>query len=146
MSQSQPVGSGGAAPGARDDALQLVRFSRADQTALPQMYRTYSGPMFATAYSLLGDRELAAEAPNVEFVDGGALITPERDWSRTAPCLPDEPCTGPEVGGVRHNVIRSADTVHFCPVPNSVSDPCPSYSSGAYRYASTIADAIERRR
>jgi hypothetical protein len=91
-------------------------------------------------------RELAAAAPNVEFVDGGELITPRRDWRKTAPCLPAEPCTGPEVDGERHNVIRSADTVHFCPVPNTVSEPCPSYSSGAYRYALTIADAIEQRR
>ncbi len=39
-----------------------TRFSRGEKTALPQMYRTYSGPMFATAFHLLGDRELAAEA------------------------------------------------------------------------------------
>lgn len=86
----------------------------------------------------------AKQRRNVHFVDGGHLITPRHQWRKTAPCLPEERCTGPVVAGVRHNVIRAADTVHFCPVDNSLDDPCPTYSSGAYRYARNIADAIRR--
>ncbi|WP_369275885.1 RNA polymerase sigma factor [Streptomyces sp. R11] len=44
------------------------RFSSGDETALPEMYRKFSGPMFVTALSLLGDRELAAEAVQQAFV------------------------------------------------------------------------------
>lgn len=51
------------------DATTLgIRFRRGDQTALSEMYQLYSGPMFATAYSLLGDRELAADAVQRAFV------------------------------------------------------------------------------
>jgi hypothetical protein len=94
---------------------------------------------FAPTYMAFAD-----ERPNVHFVDGGRYLTPGHQWRKTAPCLPDERCTGPVIDGVRHNVVRSADTVHFCPVDNSVDDPCPAYSSGAYRFARTIADAIRR--
>lgn len=44
------------------------RFRRGDETALAEMYREYAGPMFATALSLLGDRELAADAVQQAFV------------------------------------------------------------------------------
>jgi hypothetical protein len=89
-------------------------------------------------------RALAQAHPNVHFVDGGRLLTPHRDWRKTAPCLPGERCTGPIVNGVPSNVIRSADRVHFCPVRNSVENPCPVYSPGAARFARTIAQAITR--
>jgi RNA polymerase sigma-70 factor (ECF subfamily) len=44
------------------------RFRRGDESALAEMYREYAGPMFATALSLLGDRELAADAVQQAFV------------------------------------------------------------------------------
>jgi RNA polymerase sigma-70 factor (ECF subfamily) len=44
------------------------RFARGDETALAEMYRQYSGPMFSTALALLGDRELAADAVQQAFV------------------------------------------------------------------------------
>jgi GDSL-like lipase/acylhydrolase family protein len=88
---------------------------------------------------------IAASRANVEFVDGGRLLTPCQDWRRTAPCLPDEPeCTGPVEHGVATNVVRSPDEVHFCPVPNDAGARCPVYSSGGYRFARTIAEGIRR--
>jgi RNA polymerase sigma-70 factor, ECF subfamily len=51
-----------------DPTLLETRFSRGDQTAVPEMYKLYSGPMFVTAFSLLGDRELAADAVQRAFV------------------------------------------------------------------------------
>ncbi len=44
------------------------RFQQGDESALNEMYRLYSGPMFVTALSLVGDRELAAEAVQQAFV------------------------------------------------------------------------------
>jgi hypothetical protein len=87
----------------------------------------------------------AADRPNVEYVDGGRLLTPGRRWRRTAPCLPDEPeCSGPVEAGVATNVVRSPDEVHFCPVPADAGARCPVYSSGGYRFARTIAEGIDR--
>ncbi|MFJ7305881.1 RNA polymerase sigma factor [Streptomyces sp. NPDC099088] len=58
------------------------RFSRGDETALPELYRRYSGPMFVTALSLLGNRELAAEAVQQAFVQAwraAATFDPTRE-------------------------------------------------------------------
>jgi RNA polymerase sigma-70 factor, ECF subfamily len=44
------------------------RFRDGDETALNEIYRTCSGPMFATALNLLGNRDLAAEAVQQAFV------------------------------------------------------------------------------
>ncbi|MFI6132669.1 RNA polymerase sigma factor [Micromonospora sp. NPDC051141] len=44
------------------------RFRAGDETALTELYRHHAGSMFATALSLLGDRELAAEAVQQAFV------------------------------------------------------------------------------
>ncbi|MFC8015663.1 RNA polymerase sigma factor [Streptomyces cinereoruber] len=45
-----------------------LRFQQGDDDALREMYRLYSGPMFVTALSLVGDREMAAEAVQQAFV------------------------------------------------------------------------------
>jgi RNA polymerase sigma-70 factor, ECF subfamily len=59
--------SGVLAPPAQDASLG-ERFRGGDQTALREMYQQFSGPMFATALALLGDRELAADAVQQAFV------------------------------------------------------------------------------
>ncbi|MET7550849.1 sigma-70 family RNA polymerase sigma factor [Streptomyces sp. NPDC005500] len=43
------------------------RFQQGEETALVEMYAEYSGPMFAAAFSRLGDRDLAAEAVQLAF-------------------------------------------------------------------------------
>lgn len=89
-----------------------------------------------------------ADWPNAVFVDGGAHISPNRRWVRTLPCLPFEPCTGPTVDGVGHNVVRAPDRTHLCPsigdAPGGVVALCPEYSSGALRYALTMLDAARQ--
>jgi RNA polymerase sigma-70 factor, ECF subfamily len=50
------------------DASLGERFRTGDWSALPEMYRQFSGPMFSTALALLGDRELAADAVQQAFV------------------------------------------------------------------------------
>lgn len=58
------------------------RFVRGEETAVGEVYRRYSGPMFATAMSLLGDRDLAADAVQQAFVQawrGAAGFDPGRE-------------------------------------------------------------------
>jgi hypothetical protein len=89
-------------------------------------------------------RAVAKKHRNVHFVDGGIYITPHHRFAMTLPCLPGEPCTGPVVHGVRTNIVRSPDKAHFCPVDPGFGKPCPMYSSGAYRFALAIAQAVEQ--
>lgn len=58
------------------------RFRCGDEDALREMYRQYSGPMFATALALLGDRTLAADAVQQAFVQAwkaASRFDPERE-------------------------------------------------------------------
>jgi hypothetical protein len=87
-------------------------------------------------------RELARAYPNTRYVDGGRLVSPHRTFVKTLPCLRGEPCTGPVVHGVRTNVVRAWDEVHFCPEKLPLGQPCPVYSSGAYRFALTMYQGI----
>jgi hypothetical protein len=86
--------------------------------------------------------DLPARFDNVEFVDGGEYVTPGGRFAMTLPCLEDEPCTGPVVDGERHNVVRAPDRAHFCEAEGAAGR-CPGYSSGAYRFALAIAEAVE---
>ncbi len=89
----------------------------------------------------------AADPAHVTYVDAGAAVeTPGHGYTDTLPCLEHESCTGPMVDGVRSNVVRSADGVHFCPTEAGntagVIDGCPVYASGAYRYAKAMFEAL----
>ncbi len=93
----------------------------------------------------------AADPAHVTYVDAGASVElPRHTYTDTLPCLEHEPCAGPVVGGVHSNVVRSTDGIHFC--PSVVGDDagvigrCAVYSSGAYRYAKAMADALTKNR
>lgn len=90
--------------------------------------------------------DAATDWSDALVVDGAATISPGGAWSMTQPCLRSEPCTGPVVDGVRTNVVRAPDGIHFCPVGKpSVGGrtlPCPTYSSGARRYAAAILEPL----
>ena len=92
-----------------------------------------------------GLTELLRAAPyhwsQARFVDGGARIAPGGTWAYSLPCLPFEPCTGPTVGAEVHNVVRSPDGAHFCPVDRVADAACPVHSSGAMRYALTLLES-----
>jgi hypothetical protein len=84
---------------------------------------------------------------HLTYVDAGAAVeTPSHTFAQTLPCLPVESCTGPLVDGVPSNVVRSPDGTHFCPVRSTTRagaiDACPSYSSGAFRYAVAMVVAL----
>jgi hypothetical protein len=59
---------------------------------------------------------------------------------------PSRTCTGPEVDGEPSNIVRSPDGTHFCPVKAANEEGeiggCPTYSSGAFRYAFAMVGAL----
>ena len=93
---------------------------------------------------------LAAKHPGrVTYIDAGKSVEgPHQSFVWTLPCLVFEPCTGPTIAGVRTNVVRSPDGVHFCPDQkgNGVGQVtrCNMYSSGAFRFAAAMAGPVIR--
>lgn len=91
---------------------------------------------------------LASKYPGrVTYVDAGEAVEGRGgSFTSTLPCLYFEPCDGPVIGGVRSDVVRSPDGVHFCPAISGnalgLVTPCPVYSSGAYRFASAMAAPV----
>ncbi len=91
---------------------------------------------------------LASKYPGrVTYVDAGEAVEGSGGtFAWTLPCLYFEPCDGPIIGGVRNDVVRSPDGVHFCPANSGhglgLVTPCPVYSSGAYRFASAMAAPV----
>jgi len=80
-----------------------------------------------------------AAAPGVSFVDAGiAVETDQGAFVAQMPCLPGEPTC--DANGMVP--VRSADGVHFC--PSGFATPCPTHSSGAFRFAAAIAPAAQR--
>lgn len=80
---------------------------------------------------------LARDNPRVRVVNAGAAVLWQgKYWTRWLPCLPRELCTGGvDIWGRPSNIVRSFDTVHFCPVPGGQTRDCPTHSGGALRYA-----------
>ncbi|MGB8861139.1 MAG: hypothetical protein WCC60_17920 [Ilumatobacteraceae bacterium] len=75
----------------------------------------------------------------VSWVDAGAAVEDATGaFAQRLPCITGEP----ECGADGTNVVRSDDGVHFCPGPNPT--PCDVYSSGAFRFAATIVDALDQ--
>jgi len=84
----------------------------------------------------------AADPRHVTFVDAGLAVEgPGGTYTRTLPCYIGEPCTGPVVDGVRSNIVRSADGVHFCPVAE-VRESCRAYAAGAFRFAAAMVHGL----
>lgn len=91
--------------------------------------------------------ELANEHQGVGYVDAGAAVLADDSYTLTLPCLSSEPCgDGYNSDGVAVNVVRAADGVHFCPVSGQavqgVTEDCPVWSSGAYRYGIALAEPV----
>jgi hypothetical protein len=81
-------------------------------------------------------RELARRLPGVHVTDAAtAVLAFGRYWTRTMPCLRNEPCTQVDTNGQRANQVRANDGAHFCPTPYPNGGVCPVWSSGAMRYA-----------
>jgi hypothetical protein len=131
-----------------DDVASVMAASRA---ATPVLWIRGPAAWYPNPNGILVARrtgEAASRWRNAELVDGATAISPAGVWSRTQPCLASEPCTGPVVTGVRTNVVRAPDGIHFCPTGKpSVAGrtvPCDTYASGARRYAVAIIEHLRR--
>jgi hypothetical protein len=81
-------------------------------------------------------RDLAHRLPRVHVTDAAsAVLAFGRHWTRTMPCLRNEPCSQVDTNAQRANQVRANDGVHFCPAPYPNGGTCPVWSSGALRYA-----------
>jgi hypothetical protein len=102
----------------------------------------FHGGLFNEMY-----REVAAAHASARYVDAGAAVLDHGRFTMTLPCLAGEPCTGgTDSQGRAVNVVRAQDGHHFCPSqeparPGQVL-ACPVWSSGAYRFALAIAQAV----
>jgi hypothetical protein len=81
-------------------------------------------------------RQVAARYPNVHVAESAtSVLAFGRYWTRTLPCLRNEPCTQVDANAQRVNQVRANDGVHFCPVPYPNGGTCPVWASGAMRFA-----------
>jgi hypothetical protein len=89
-------------------------------------------------------RQLARANPlAVTFVDAGSSVeTASGGFTWSLPCLSSEPVCGPD----GTNLVRSPDGSHFCPdgtpARRGVVVPCDEYSSGAFRFALALMNAV----
>ena len=83
---------------------------------------------------------LAAGQPEVDYVDAGAAVTNDGQFTWRMTCLPIEECDGPD----GTNVVRSPDGVHFCPGTADLSGRCSVYASGAFRFAAAMLAPVSR--
>jgi hypothetical protein len=92
----------------------------------------------------------AAQHPGrVTYVAAGSAVEGRHhSFVSTLPCLSFEACTGPTIAGVRTDVVRSPDGIHFCPFQNANArgqvGRCSGYSSGAFRFATAMAGPVIR--
>ncbi|WCO68521.1 hypothetical protein PO878_07240 [Iamia majanohamensis] len=81
----------------------------------------------------------------LKVIDAGRYVTPDGVYVWTQPCMAGERCIGsqlsPSVPPGR-NIVRANDRTHFCPGPGHGLDPCPVYSSGSWRYARALTEAL----
>ena len=87
-------------------------------------------------------RDLVNRFPHVRFVDAGAALTDHGRYVDVLPCVPNEPCVGGIVDGVRTNRVRSPDGIHFCPLDVSEKAGCPVWSSGGFRFGTSMAAPV----
>jgi hypothetical protein len=82
-------------------------------------------------------RELADDE-FVSYVDAGAALeNPDGTFAQELPCVPDEP----ECDADGSNTVRNDDGLHLCP-GGPHGGTCPTYASGAWRFAVKIVEAV----
>lgn len=118
--------------------IDIARSAEAQVLLVGQPPRVDSEPGNEVVAGLNAIYTELASAEGIAFVDAGALIeNPDGTFATVLPCLPNEPLCDPSGS----NIVRSDDGLHLCPhIPPP--GPCEVYSSGAYRFAKAIADAV----
>jgi len=89
-------------------------------------------------------REIAAEHSSVLYADAGVAISPVGEFIATQRCLPFElriPVAREACGGGDGEITVRGSDGHFCPEPSTTGLECPTYSSGAMRYAINLLQA-----
>ena len=136
----------------RHDARQLI--DAVAPTGVPLLFVSapppppYGTPHTTNAVLSQVVASEAAQGRDVTWADAGqALAGPHGGWTKTLPCLPQEGAAqGCRNGSI---VVRSSDGLHFCPgrweSRGLHHGRCSTYSSGALRYGSAIAAAVEKR-
>ncbi|HEX6311272.1 MAG TPA: hypothetical protein VF152_06565 [Acidimicrobiia bacterium] len=83
---------------------------------------------------------LADQHPRTSFTDAGrSVLGAQGAYTTRLPCLPGEGIAAGCVAG--RITVRSPDRVHFCPAGR---DPCPVWSSGAWRFGAAMAAPVRR--
>lgn len=136
----------------------LVAKYRADANLAMELFARYG----VTAYwanAPLGRGEahpgpipgLYAQLPSrwldARYVDAGAAVLDHGAYTDYLPCLPVDPCTNTNPGtGQPAAAVRAPDGHHFCPTApaarRGVTDQCPVWASGAWRYGTALAAPI----
>jgi hypothetical protein len=86
--------------------------------------------------------EWRSRGGGVHYLDAGSSVAPGDTYTRTLPCLDFETSAfGCEDGRIP---VRAPDGNHFCPpgADATLTATCPVWSSGAYRFASAMAQPI----
>lgn len=140
------------ASGADLQGAGIVERYRTDVTALIAVARTAGATVLLVGQPVhvdtMGGNDVVAGInaafmdlagdPDVAYVDAGAAVeNPDGTYAAALPCLPKEAECDPS----GNNVVRNDDGLHFCP-GSPPPGPCAVYSSGAFRVAKAIADAI----
>lgn len=98
-----------------------------------------TGPGAGLVELLNGMYQELAVSTGATFVDAGKSVeNADGSFAQRLPCVPEEPQCDPS----GENVVRSDDGVHFCPRPAAPGE-CAEHSSGAFRFAAAIADAVD---
>jgi hypothetical protein len=125
----------------RADVTVLVDRARAAGAAVVLVGQPVRAARFDAEVEVAGIndvyRSLAAELDGVSFFDAGAAVeAPDGSFTERLPCSPyDRDCSADGTTVVR------GDGVHFCPVAGE--NPCPVWSSGAFRFALGLAEAAQ---
>jgi hypothetical protein len=124
----------------RDDVGILVAKARAVGARVVLVGQPFRAAEFDADLEVNGINDLyrsAATEEFVSFVDAGAAVeTPDGLFTERLPCTEyDVDCASDGTTVVR------GDGVHFCPLVGH--NPCPIWSSGAFRFALAIASAVD---
>jgi hypothetical protein len=152
MQDEQGHGLEGDALGAKyqadtQEAVRILRDSGAVVYLIgsPIAALTFGAPIVNSAFQKVAN-EWATNGGGVYYVDAGAAVLDANGaYTPTLPCLPAETAeSGCTNGQIK---VRAPDGLHFCP-PGLDANPdsrCPVWSSGAYRFASAIAEPVRER-
>jgi hypothetical protein len=79
--------------------------------------------------------------PAARYLDAGSAVLADGRYADQLPCLPEEPCPT-STSGETLTQVRAADGQHFCVATVAQDGTCATWSSGAWRYGSAMAEPL----